>query len=202
MTVWNEITSKQYRKLIKYALTKSDAFLLVSLKEPSVFKLKESVEKIKKLSPSLLQDPETIKKLTEKEQKGLWEKQIYTEYCVPFIKQIEPYLIKQRTNSIWPSTEVLSNPDCFIISVYTADPTVLSLLFKPNSYLSWRYPYYPEDLSFFSKNRCWLYASSHEGYIEVYPENIDEYNLLKNFGLNLSNKYVKTPIKSMFFESY
>ena len=118
------------------------------------------------------------------------------------MNSLAPMLIKQRHNRIWPSTEILSGPGVYNIDLYAANDSAFPLLIRPMSYFSWRYPKYPEDLSFFRNNRCWLYASSHEEYIEVYPQNRSEYDLLINMGLEIRDSYKPVLEKELFFEQY
>ena len=77
-----------------------------------------------------------------------------------------------------------------------------NLLVRPKSYFSWRYPYYPEDLSFFRQNRWWLYSSSHEEYIEIFPSSISEYDMLVDMGIDFAEPYTPTPTDELYFEQY
>ena len=203
MTINEDISSDIYYRLIHYAIKRSDAFLLVSLNQPTpIFTAKQYVDKIRTTYPDIPIDQSTYGRLLEKEKNSIEERRIYVNHCLPFLKLLKPKLIKQRTNPIWPSTEIFTDTENFCISIYRADLDMEDYLLQPNSYLSWRYPNYPEDLSFFTENRCWLYASSHERYIEIFPRDVHEYNLLKEMGVPILEDFKKCSIDTLFFEEY
>lgn len=50
------------------------------------------------------------------------------------------------------------------ISVYRACNEMKRYLLEPNRLFNWKYPYFPEDISFFKNGYCWFYTVSHEEY--------------------------------------
>jgi len=203
MTIISDIRDNAYNKLIHYALETSDAFLCVSLSNP-IFSVDvdEQIELAQEFLPSFKPDRQTIEYLKKKEDESIADTQIFMNSCIPFIKELEIFLIKQRHNPIWPSTEIISSPSTYNINVYRTEDMAFNLLVRPKSYFSWRYPYYPEDLSFFRQNRCWLYSSSHEEYIEIFPSSISEYDMLVDMGIDFAEPYTPTPTDELYFEQY
>ena len=203
MTITYDIKDDIYIKLIQYALETSDAFLLVTLSSPvSSVSVAKQIELAQETLPSFKFNREIIENLRNQETENAIDAQKFRNCCIPFVKELEPYLIKQRHNPVWPSTEIISSPSTYNINIYGTQNIDLDLLVRPKSYFAWRYPYYPEDLSFFRQNRCWLYASSHEKYIEVLPMDRQEYDVLADMGIEFAQRYVPTSVKEMFFEKY
>lgn len=203
MTITHDIKDGIYIKLIQYALETSDAFLLVSLNSPvSSISAAKQIELVREALPSYKFNREIIENLQKQENENAVDAQKFKNCCMPFLKELEPYLIKRRHNPVWPSTEIISSPSTYNINIYRTQDIDLDLLVRPKSYFAWRYPYYPEDLSFFRQNCCWLYASSHEEYIEVLPMNQQEYDVLTEMGIEFAQEYVSTSKKEMFYEEY
>ena len=79
---------------------------------------------------------------------------------------LKPYRIKRRYDSQWPST--ISMGKNYIVEVYRSDIKVLDILREPGSLFSWLPPYFPQDISFFYRNRCWFYTCAHENFLRIY----------------------------------
>ena len=203
MILNKDIIGKTYNQFIQYAINTSDAFLTVVLKNPSPpFCSKRQLTVAKEFLPSFEPDMTTIERWANREKKEIEQDTIYKTSCAEFIKELDSYLIHQRHNPIWPSTEILSGSSLYDINVYSTNQSVKELLLRPNSFLSWRFPYFPEDLSFFRNGYCWVYASSHEEYIEIFPKNEEEYNILTDMGIEFTDEYKVTPVSELFYEEY
>lgn len=204
MLLTNDIHDEIYTKFILYAIKKSDVFMLiVDYCSSRVFDANNHLSIVKQYQPQLLKDPEVIKRIRTMEKESIARKKIFDSYCKSFINELSVYKIKERCNPVWPSTEVLSPTDGFEILLFRSTVEVIKKLCTPGSYLSWRYPKYPEDLSFFKNNRCWAYASSHEGYIEIYPDSEEEWKYFKSIGIEFDEtEFVYTPEEQRFYEEY
>lgn len=190
MTIVNDVKGKAYEKLICYAMENSDAVMLVSVDMPSAIETAEQRKvKSQKIVPLFEVTDEIMENWRGVEQRSRQDATVFEEKCQPFLKELFPFLIKQRHDTQWPSTQILSCNSAYTISVYRVCDQLYPLLLEPSSYLSWRYPRYPEDLSFFKNGRCWLYASSHEGYIEFLPRTKEEYDFVCSLGIVIDEPY-------------
>lgn len=203
MTITTDITGQAYERLICYAMDTSDVALLVYDETPeSVQTAAEWKQRVYETLPDFQADELIEARWQVIEAKGYEDCRIFEHVKRPFIKELEPYRIKVRHNPEWPSTEVFMCPSEYTIALYGICPELLPLLLRPQSYLAWRYPHYPEDLSFFDDHRAWLFASSHEGYIEFYPRSQEDYDMVKSFGIELDEPYVPIPDEKRFYEDY
>lgn len=203
MMLVDDIKGKTYNEFIKYAISKSDAFLLVSISSAlPIFDYKDHIKNAKKILPLFDPDDSIIQNLKKLEKESHVEWELFNNCCAPFIKNMEKFKIKQRNNPIWPSTKILEGAEDYNICLYKASHDIIQFLLQPQSYLGWRYPRYPEDLSFFKNNYCWAYASSHEEYIEIIPEDYEEYIRLKEMGIEFQDEYNPAEKKDMFYEAY
>lgn len=117
------------------------------------------------------------------------------------IKQgLKPYRIKKRHNPDWPSTTSLDKRNKYIIEVYKSSLDVMDILLKPDSLFSWMPPHFPEDLSFFSHNKCWLSTSAHGKYLDVFIRTPEDYDTFTS----LLSVYEENDVESsdMFYEEY
>ena len=203
MLLKDDIDDEVYQRFIEYALAKSDAVMLVTIQdEPATFFYEDHIKKAKQILPSFVPDRQTIQRLKREELTSRHDAEIFRKSCKPFLKMIEPWRMKQRHNPIWPSTEIISAPYDYDINLYLSEKEIEGYLMKPGGYLKWRYPYYPEDLSFFKDNYCWAYANSHEEYVEIIPENEEEYQKFLDMGIEFDNEYDAGKKEELFFEEY
>lgn len=204
MIVVDDIKDKVYNEFINYAISKSDAFLLVSISSAlPIFDYKNHIKEVKKILPLFPFDDSIMQNFKNMEEESRTEQKIFYSCCVPFKESMEKFKIKQRYNPIWPSTKILEGAeDYYNICLYKASREVINFLLQPQSYLGWRYPKYPEDLSFFKNNYCWAYASSHEEYIEIIPEDYEEYLKFIEMGIEFQDEYDPTEKENMFYEEY
>ena len=94
----------------------------------------EQIELAQEFLPSFKPDRKTIEYLKKKEDESIADTQIFMNSCIPFIKELEIFLIKQRHNPIWPSTEIISSPSTYNINVYRTEDMAFNLLVRPKSY--------------------------------------------------------------------
>ena len=64
---------------------------------------------------------------------------------------------------------------------------------------NWLNPKYPEDIAFFKNGICWLYSVSHEGICDIYVESEEEYNYLKNIGLEFLEEHYRDKFKEEIY---
>lgn len=204
MLINKNIDGKTYKAFISYAVQKSDAFMLV-LKycDAQIFDSKEHLRNSISLLPTFTPDEDTINRLTAMENKSRQDLHLFQSECLEFVNRLSRYLHHSRCNAVWPSTIAFPRtPNDYSINVYNMFSGAEQYLLQPQSYLGWRYPRYPEDLSFFKNNYCWAYASSHEEYIEIIPEDYEEYIRLKEMGIEFQDEYNPAEKKDMFYEAY
>jgi len=206
--ILDEPESTVYEKLIDYALAKSDAFMLITSRQMTLRQLKETGFKFSLAKQADFENEmkykEYLNNFKEFEKEILVREQIFEESAEPFLQRLRPYLIKERHKPTeWPSTKFCSDSDSdktkFDINVYKVCKQVRRYLMEPNGLFHWIYPYFPEDLCFFKDGYCWLSTSAHERDAEIYTNNEDEVQVLKNLGLKF--KYKEQDIK-MFHEEY
>ncbi|MCO1604737.1 hypothetical protein [Desulfosporosinus nitroreducens] len=203
--IWilDEPRTTVYEKLIDYALSKSDAFMLVLRRQfdcdindfEFILLKQEEFE-------NQMQYQKYLKSCEKSQKEMLIRAQIYKERKKPFLLKLQPYLIKVRHKpEEWPSTMCgdRSNKINFDINLYKVCREVRAHLLEPEGLFHWIYPYFPEDLCFFNDGYCWLSTSAHEGDAEIYTNNKDDVQVLKDLGLKF--KYKDKEIK-MFYEEY
>lgn len=207
LLVYNDLDGVCYDKFINYALLHSDIFMFVI--PYAAAEIQDTEALLKDFPPEYAQQKEIRNYWLEKEEKSKREAKTFKKHCVSFIKELHPYLVKQRYNNVgqeatvWPSTKImLAKEKSYSINFYRTDSNVLPILLKPQSYLKWRFPLFPEDLSFFRKGRCWVLSSSHEEYIEIYPNNEQEYIHIANMGIKFyETNYVKCEEEKLYYEA-
>lgn len=97
--------------------------------------------------------------------------------------KLSDLFVKERSNPIWPSTESLDDRHKYNICFYKCDAKALELLKAPGGVFEWRYPDYPEDLSFFRGNQCFMYLSAHEEELWFQNETDKDVDFFKNIGI-------------------
>ena len=204
MLLNKNISNTTYVKFIQYALNTSDAFMLVvKYCDAIILDAREMLDNISKINIDIANNPEVIKRYRERENDSKKNLRLFKHCCQPFLRELEPYLLKKRHNPDWPSTRAIARKiDDYDINIYSFTKETKTLLLSPNSYLNFRYPYYPEDLSIFRKGRCWAYSSSHEEYIEIFTSSISEYDMLVDMGIDFAEPYTPTPTDELYFEQY
>ena len=183
-----------YNKLIEYALAKSDAFMLITIRYLShwenEFKSAESI------------NPEFKEKLWQIKKQCMLDQKIFAEKTEPFLKKLHPYRLKQRHTPVeWPSTHCLGksgNVD-YDISVFQACKAIQPYLLEPGGLFQWKYPHFPEDLCFFYGGYCWLSTSAHERSAEIYVSTQEEVEEIKQLGLDL--RCIEEDF-TLFYEEY
>lgn len=203
MMITKDIKGESYQKLIRYALDTSDAVMVVIDNDPpKLTTVEESEKRWKKHLPHIPISHIAWENWAKAEEQSKQDQIIYQEQYPSFVQSLSPYLIKTRHDLQWPSTQIFFCNCTYTISVYRICEELYPLLLKPGSYFSWRYPRYPEDLSFFKDNRCWLYASSHEGYVEFLPRSQGEYDFVSSLGIPLDEPYEPVDESVFYREEY
>ena len=156
-----------YKKLIDFAYSKSDAFMCMV----------------------------HTNKYDEGSDRYCDQKK-FDNNTIPFLKRLNPFLIKiRREAAYWPATikgEGAPND----VYVYKLVPEIKELLYKPKGFLEWSYPIYPEDPSFFKEGYCWFFTCSHEGYYIMYV-NKEEFEYIKSLGIKYEWQEVPDNIMKM-----
>lgn len=193
-----------YEKLIDYALSKSDAFMLVNARREDycdVRNLKFILDERGKFENEI-QYQIYLKSFEKFKAEILIRAQIFEESSKPFLQKLQSYLVKVRHKpEEWPSTKCGDRSDKinFDINLYKVCREVRAYLLEPEGLYHWIYPYFPEDLCFFKDGYCWLSTSAHERNASIYTNNKDDLQDLENLGLKF--KYKEQEIK-MFYEEY
>lgn len=205
-SIWilDEPRATVYEKLIDYALSKSDAFMLVSARYEDNFDVKNfryTLAEREKFE-SEIEYQEYLESFEKFKAQLLSSAQIYEDSAKPFLQKLQPFLIKVRHKpEEWPSTKCGDNSGKinFDINLYKVCREVRAHLLEPEGLFHWQYPYFPEDLCFFKDGYCWLSTSAHERDASIYTNNKDDVQELENMGLKF--KYKEQEI-NMFYEEY
>ena len=104
--------------------------------------------------------------------------------------------IKTRNDAQWPVTESFDKNQEYFVDLYRPSAEVLAFLLERDGLYDWGKEGYPEDLSFFTDNNCWLATCSHEefGWLisdEKIPEEIEPFLQL-----------IDQPTSLMYYEEY
>lgn len=206
--IFENQTPTVYKKLIDYAVNKSDAFMLIvrydfidySEFQPMGEELFENKE----------QYLEYINRVKIMEKRHISDMEIFKEQTETFVEKLQPYLIKQRhTPTEWPRTKVgyddndINNErERLSINLYKVCEEVKNFLYKPNGVFKWRYPHFPEDLSFFKDGYCWFESCAHEKFAFMYLDDLGEVEILKNLGLKFELKESEVEKVRLFYEEY
>lgn len=92
------------------------------------------------------------------------EKQIFEEHCIPFLKKLEPYLLKPTSYSEDQETYY-----------YKATEEAIEILKEPACIAKWGYPYYPDNLCFSNKrDGFWFSSTQHSGSYELIPRDKED----------------------------
>lgn len=87
----------------------------------------------------------------------------YTKAMKQYMKALEPFIIKSRTNPSWPGTLKTFCPNTtYKINFYRNTPEAKAVLKQAYCLSDWSRPSYPQDLAFFRGNQCWFYSVGHE----------------------------------------
>lgn len=209
MRVVDDISGTVYKDFIKYAVSKSNAFMfVVNNRAAQLFDSKQLIDNFKKARPQLIIDEEVQNYWKGVEDSSKEEVNIFACECSSFIERFAPHLIKQRFQPIdgalsWPYTTVCDvKAHDYDINLYRSNEELVPLLLAPKHIYGWRYPHFPEDLSFFSDNHCWFLSSSHEEEITIFPRSKKEYDTLIHLGIEFYDNYGPTQQEWMFYEDY
>ncbi|MFA6809249.1 MAG: hypothetical protein WCR27_09690 [Eubacteriales bacterium] len=203
INISDDLEFDKYNRFIDFAFTKSDAFMLVAYRES------DNVELMFKQPPAEMQLSDEILQMISKsneEAKKIKCKEIaiFKERTEPFLAKLEPFLIKKRNSpSEWPGIKVVLREHTSVeINVYRISDEVKPYLLEPRSLFNWKYPYFPDDLSFFNNGYCWFASVAHEGYACMFTNTYDDITILQELGLNFNVTECDYNMKSLFHEDY
>ena len=104
-----------------------------------------------------------------------------------FKNKLKNLFVKERSNPIWPSTESLDDRHTYNICFYKCNSNAFNILKAPGGVFEWLYPNYPEDLSFFRGNECFMYLSAHEKELWFKNETDEDFSFFKEIGICQEN---------------
>lgn len=198
-----EITGDSYYELIDYAMSKSDAFMLV------VYRYSEDIESVYEVPDrSMFEDDEIYEAMVkwyERSKKEAYiQMNIFNSNTKQFISELDNYLISKRNvPTKWPGIEVVFSDDTKVdIYVYRICHELRALLLKPKELFKWKYPYFPDDLSFFKNGYCWFFTVAHENYSFMFVESDEEIRILERMGINFKVEKYDGDETSLFYEEY
>ena len=210
-----EPIGKQYKKLMKYAIKKSDVMMFV-IRRDRYIKI-ANYKIIKRVSNVLnvrIEDIETnYMNYIENQYEKLYEnyKYIFSEELdiidelSKLRKMKKKYLVKEKHDDKWTVNEVITkrekedNQYLFDICFYKICPEVENFLLESvNSLYDFNPPYLPEDIAFYKDNYCWFYTVTHEKRCEMDIENIEECNYIENMGIKIEKYEIDEKDKDLF----
>lgn len=190
-----EPKSRIYKDLIDYAIDKSDAVMLIARYDfTAISDFQPANAEIFENQKQYLEYLNAVKRM---ENEAIENARIF--------KKLQPYLIKQRHKSTeWPSTKILydGNDSLIDINVYKVCDGIKEFIYEPNALYSWRYPCFPEDLSFFKEGFCWFKVCAHEEFAFIYLDDVKEVQALKKISLNFTVTEHKINDSILFYENY
>lgn len=180
--ITEELKLDSYKRFIDYAISKSDAFMLVTERVTDIeAKYAEAFENLDE--DSRLE----MKKYYEETKQRLYKnKAMFEKNAEPFLEKIQPYLVKTRNYPTEWAGRIVAGNDKYIkfdISVYRICKEVKPYLLEPKGLFNWRDPYFPEDLSFFKDGYSWFHTVAHDGYGIMYTESDDDIEKLKEMDI-------------------
>lgn len=204
IVIVDELALDIYNRLIEYACAKSDAFMLVIYRydkkiQSTALEIKGKFAKSKEIQASICRANE------EAQKRRLRDRKIFKESAKPFLKKLDPYMIKKRNfPTEWPGTQVIfyDNNTDVDICVYKMCEEVKKFLLEPKGIFKWKYPYFPEDLCFFKDGECWLETTAHDEFGIIYTNDFEDIETLKNIGVNFDYTERNEKEIDLFHEDY
>lgn len=87
----------------------------------------------------------------------------YTKVMKKFRDELQPFVVKSRSNPSWPGTlETYCPNTTYKVIFYRKDEKAKEILKTVDRLSTWSCPSYPQDLAFFKGNNCWSYSIGHE----------------------------------------
>lgn len=200
--ITKELKQYNYFKLIDYAFSKSDACMLV------VYRDIGDMELMFNGPPDLSLSEEIREIILDSNKKAKKEKYndmaIFQEKTEPFLEKLNPYLIKKRNfPTEWPGVKVVLNEYMNVdICVYKICDELRKYLLEPRGLFNWRYPYFPDDLSFFCKGYCWFTTIAHDEYACMYIDSYDDIKILKELDIEFEETKCNESHVNLFYEDY
>ncbi|PKM62339.1 MAG: hypothetical protein CVU97_05835 [Firmicutes bacterium HGW-Firmicutes-21] len=109
---------------------------------------------------------------------NLYEKtKIFIEKCMPFIKSLEPFLIKCEKGRQCDK------------NYYKCCKEVIPILLKPQNVLSWRYPYFPDNIAFCRNKYFWFITTTHEYGIDLFANDEKEKLYWEDLGIEFFDSF-------------
>ena len=125
----------------------------------------------------------------------------YSEKQIEFKRNLEPFIVKVRTNPSWPGTPCVRCPNTsYEVAFYRTDEKAKAVLKKVECISDWSRPGMPEDLAFFIGDKCWFYSVGHEKIAAIIYADNDDINFVCSNGL-ASRQDVFIP-KDTYYEQF
>lgn len=198
-----DIKSETYKKFIDFSVSRSDAFMIV------IYRYLGEIEKMFTPPDKSLFDNEelyiSVLKSIERAKKEKYEDtKAFIDNTEPFLRKLEPYLIKKRVNPTeWADIRLDINEHMRTeVCIYRICSEVKNCLLQPNALFEWKYPYFPDDLCFMKKGFCWFYSVAHEEYAYMYVDNDNDIEFLKELRLDFKVNKLMDNDMSIYYEDY
>lgn len=166
LQITKKMKESQYNQLISYMYQRCDAF---TFHLPNYDNKDGSIDNFNRL-----------------ESKGNQEYMDYLQNIDDWLRNFEKHLLSR-----WISNEYIDS-----IHGYYSEVWVVKLVIELSPYLylgtsfdNWNFPKLPEDLSFYSKGKCFFHTIAHEHLYFIYTDDYLDKLVLKKIGI----KYVEMP---------
>lgn len=203
--IFNELKSKNYKSLIDYAVLESDAVMLLTKRFTKEIELAYS-SPVRSEFGSEEQYLGMVDYIEGAKKERYKDEVIFKNSTELFLEKLKPYLIKNKNfASEWPGTVIESGFSEYMnrdICFYRVCNEVKRYLLEPNGLFNWKYPYFPEDISFFKDGYCWFFTVSHEGYGYIYTKNIEVVKKLKKLSAHFEVHDCNDDEVNLFYEDY
>ncbi|AAK79040.1 hypothetical protein BJV85_002938 [Clostridium acetobutylicum] len=198
-----ELNLKAYEGIINFAVSKSDACMLVIYRYGEEEKISNPP---RRNDYNNEEDYLMFLNCLERMKKERYDNlDIFKKSTEPLLEKIRPYLIKKRNfPTEWPGVKVVfySKYTSVDICVYSICKELETYLLEAKGLFNWKYPYFPDDLCFFKNGYCWFSVVAHEEYACIYIEDAQDIEKLLKIGVKFKVTECNKDEVKLFYEDY
>jgi len=110
----------------------------------------------------------------------------YLNNIKPICDSIEPYIIYKYYTKHYMHTKSSIIIDARLVKFYEG---FKDILLKSGGFHKWLYPKYPEDLCFFSGEKCCFFTVTHEDMFYIVEPNDEDIDMLEKIGMEYQDIY-------------
>lgn len=169
----------QYIKLLNFFLTRCDIVAFCLPNFGTKFQIK--------YSSNYIDEYELIFNSLDRNSK------IFSDYK----NEVQPFLnlLKEDTLKVYQNIHYFDQTSNYEKEIYILNynKKIYEIFKSVKRFDNWRYPKLPEDLYFFSGNKCYFSFVSHEGEYGIYDNSVETIKFMEQIGLNFYVDSYDTP---------